>query len=101
MKRHVGQSFRFNIGFMDWMKHNNGKTLGNAVAAWRQLEERKKDKDFETEIPPHNEYNQYMRDFFVDNPNGKMVEARACWQKKRSLPESNEYEPSDLDLQNG
>ncbi|MEP4194649.1 MAG: DUF6434 domain-containing protein [Aliishimia sp.] len=30
-KAHAGEQFKFTIGFMDWIKANTGKTLGDAV----------------------------------------------------------------------
>ena len=94
----LGEKFKFNIDFMAWMKANCGKTLKDAVEMWQQLEERKKDKTFKSNIPSSNQYNQYMRDFFTDNPDKTIKDARKCWLLKRSLPGSNKYERADLAL---
>lgn len=94
----LGEKFKFNIAFMAWMKANVGKTLQDAIELWQQLEARKKDKNFKSTIPSSNQYNQYMRDFFADNPNKTIKDARKYWLLKRSLPGSNKYEQSDLEL---
>lgn len=94
----IGPNFKFNIDFMAWIKANYGKTLKDAVEQWQLLEDRKKDKNFKTTIPTSNQYNQYMRDFFADNPNKTIKDARKYWALKRSLPGSNKYEKSDLKL---
>ncbi|MEL6922549.1 MAG: DUF6434 domain-containing protein [Bacteroidota bacterium] len=98
MLREVGPHFKFNIAFMDWMKANVGKTLADAVQAWIAIYERQKDKSHQTKIPASNQYNQYMRDFFADNPGATIQDARKYWKLKRSLPGHNKYEKSDLSL---
>ncbi len=94
----LGEKFKFNIDFMAWMKVNCGKTPQDAVKMWQQLEARKKDKNFKSTIPSSNQYNQYMRDFFADNPDKTIKDARKYWSLKRSLPGSNKYERADLAL---
>jgi Domain of unknown function (DUF6434)/SAP domain-containing new25 len=101
MVSQVGAKFRFSIALMDWMKANVGKTLKSAVAEYQRLETQKKDKSFKTEILPHNQYNRYLRDFFADNSDQTMADARRCWQLKRALPgyyKRTLYESSDLQL---
>lgn len=94
----LGKKFKFNIPFMDWMKTNYGKTLKDAVEKWKEFELLKKDKNFKSTIPSSNQYNQYMRDFFADNPDKTIKDARKFWLLKRSLPGSNKYERTDLNL---
>jgi hypothetical protein len=96
---HCGKNFSFNIEFMAWIKANVGKTLKDAVEKWLSIDAKSKDKTFKTDIPKGNQYNQYMRDFFADNPNKTIKEARHFWQLKRALPLGfHKYERSDLDL---
>ena len=94
----IGPKFKFNIDFMAWMKANCGKTLKEAAEQWQLLEDRKKDKNFKSTIPSSNQYNQYMRDFFADNPDKTIKDARKYWSLKRSLAGHNKYEKSDLEL---
>jgi hypothetical protein len=95
-----GSTFRFSIALMDFMKNNCGNTLQDAVSEWQRLNEQGKDKNFKSEIPPGNQYNKYIRDFFADNPNMTMAEARHFWKLKRSLPLGRHiYEKEDLELQ--
>ncbi len=93
--------FKFNIAFMDWMKANVGKTLGDAIDEFRAQKVKSSDPNFKTDIQDHNQFNQYTRDFLADNPNASMDEVRKVWAKKRSLPTKtgrHRYDKSDLDL---
>ncbi len=97
----IGNNFKFNIAFMNWIKSNTGKTLGDAVTFYaEQLIEVSK-PGYQTKIQPHNQFNQYIRDFLNANPDCKMDEVRRVWELKRSLPSKTGrhiYEDSDLDL---
>ena len=70
MQSIIGAKFVCHSDFMDWVKSNTGATLKEAAAAWRLLEQRKSDPTFKRKIAPQNLLNQYMRDFFKDNPSG-------------------------------
>lgn len=96
MVSQVGKSFRFSIRLMAWIKENEGKTLADVVAQWQAIETAKKEGNYQTKIPPGNEYNQYVRDFSQDNPGQPLQVARKCWLYKRSQPGSNKYHPKDL-----
>lgn len=99
MTEQIGKQFGFNIAFMAWMKANVGKTLADAIEQWQMLEALKNDDTFQTDIKEHNQYNQYLRDFFEDNPDLTTKEARICWDYKRSLPSDTGrhiYEAADL-----
>ena len=96
-KNTIGSHFKFNVIFMNWMKANAGKSYQNAVDEWRRIDaEKKAGKKFP--ISNQFEYNQYTRDFFADNPTMSRQEAIACWKFKKSLPGSNKYEKSDLQI---
>ena len=74
----IGPRFRFNIAFMDWMRANVGRTMGEAVEAWLAIEAEKK-AGKRAAIPPGNQFNAYVRAFFDANPGRSMDDARACW----------------------
>jgi hypothetical protein len=98
-KSHCGEKFHFSIPFMDFMKNNIGKTLQDAVNEYHRLETLRKTKDFKSEIPAGNQYNKYLRDFFLDNPTMTAAQARHFWKLKRNLPlGSHKYEREDLNL---
>jgi hypothetical protein len=98
-KEHCGERFHFSIPFMDFMKNNCGKTLQDAINEWKRLDELSKYKNFKSEIPEGNQYNKYIRDFFADNPNMTINQARHFWKLKRSLPLGRHiYERTDLEL---
>ncbi len=98
-KAHAGDGFKFNIEFMAWMKANTGKTLGDAVGEYNAMRAREASDGFQTKIAPHNQFNQYTRDFLADNPTLGMDDVRRVWALKRALPSAtgrHEYEPADL-----
>lgn len=96
MQTHADPKFKFYIDFMQWMKDNIGKTLRDAVEAHHAFMLRRQDPHFKSTIPASNQYNRYLRDFFADNPQRSIAEARACWQWKRSQPAPHQYAASDL-----
>lgn len=95
-QQEIGKQFKFNAPFMNWMKVNQGKKLGNAIVEWRRIADLKRNKTHQAEIAPQFEYNRYTRDFHAHNPDLSTKDARHCWKTKRSMPGSNQYEDSDL-----
>lgn len=94
-KQQIGPKFSFNVIFQKWLKQNSGKTYSQAVQAYHEIMEQKKNN--KTTIDKQFEYNTYIRDFFEHN-NGKTLEqAIICWKYKKSLQGHNKYELSDLD----
>lgn len=97
----LGESFKFNIEFMAWMKANEGKTLSDACDEYRAMKQREADPNFQSKIAPHNQFNQYTRDFLADNPALGMDDVRRVWALKIALPSMtgrHVYEASDLEL---
>ena len=94
MIKQIGSHFRFNTTFMNWMKINVGKTLGNAVDEWLRIQEDKTPK----KIAPQFEYNTYIRDFLADNPAMSLVNAIHYWKLKRNQKGNNRYSKNDLSL---
>ena len=97
----VGKKYVCHIDFQAWVKSNPGKTLADAVAQWNAFEQRNQSPDFQTQIKPHNMYNQYTRDFLKDNPNLSTKEARICWLIRKEMPMENgfvRYKKSDPKL---
>lgn len=90
----IGKSFSFNVLFQKWLKSNAGKTYGDAINAYYQILEEK--KNGKTTIDKQFEYNTYIRDFFEDNQGRSLDEAIICWKYKKSLQRHNRYEKSDL-----
>ena len=90
----IGKGFSFHVPFQKWLKANAGKTYGDAIRAYYQIQEEK--KQTKTEIDGQFEYNTYIRDFFADNPGKSLHDAIVCWNYKKSLPGHHRYEQSDL-----
>ena len=93
-KEKIGKSFSFNVLFQKWLKGNAGKTYGDAIKAYYQILEEK--KNGKTTIDKQFEYNTYICDFFEDNQGKSLENAIVCWKYKKSLPGYNRYERSDL-----
>ncbi|NBJ68083.1 MULTISPECIES: DUF6434 domain-containing protein [Clostridia] len=90
-------NFHFSTYIQNYFKQNVGKTYREAVKAWREEEERKKNSAYKKNIAPQFEYNQFIRDFFADSNNhGKSREdAIKAWNKVKQLPGSNKYKPNN------
>lgn len=100
-KDHAGEGFKFNIEFMAWMKANVGSTLADAVVEYRAMKDRERSPGFQSDIAPHNQFNQYTRDYLADNPNAGLDDVRKCWALKTQLPSESGrhvYERNDLSL---
>ena len=100
-KAAVGDDFKFNIAFMEWMRSNAGKTLGDACDAYRAMKASEQQPGYRTTIKDHNQFNQYTRDFLDDNPDLGMDDVRRIWALKIKLPSEtgrHVYDRSDLDL---
>lgn len=91
----IGEHFKFNVPFMNWMKENAGKTYNDAIEEWNRIVSLKKNGE-KSRISSQFQYNQYTRDFFRANPQAKRDEAIKCWKYKKSLPGHNRYEDGDL-----
>ena len=89
--------FHFSTYIQNYFKNNIGKTYRDVVDAWYVEEERKKDPSYKKTIAPQFEYNQFIRDFFVDPKNqGKSRDgAIEAWNKIKKLPGRNKYESSN------
>ena len=94
----IGTTFKFNIRFMNWMKSNHGKTLNDAIIAWKTIKEAAKNNKGEKTIAPQFEYNTYIRDFLKDNPDKSRSTAIELWKIKRSRRGDNVYRQDDLNL---
>ena len=97
-QKEIGQSFKFNVKFMNWMKANTGKTLQDAIIAWKAISNKEKNRTAPKEIAPQFEYNTYLRDALADNPTLKRKDAIALWKIKRSMRGDNKYRKSDLEF---
>lgn len=93
-KEKIGGSFSFNVLFQRWLKANAGKTYKDAIDAYYQILEEK--KNGRTKIDKQFEYNTYIRDFFDDNKGRSLEDAIKCWKYKKSLAGHNRYERLDL-----
>ncbi len=79
----IGKHFHFSTAFQQYFKDHVGKTLGDAVAYWYQLEERAK-RGEKTEIWSQFEYNRFMREYHEQNPDSTRAAAVAAWKIYRS-----------------
>lgn len=99
--REVGPQFVCSGEFMTWVKSNTGRTLGDAVKYWVELNERASSPGFRREIDRCNNYLQYLRDIRDKNPKLSQEEAKRCWTIKSRLPALKGYvecEATDVEL---
>lgn len=96
----IGKQFKFNVKFMNWMKLNYGKKLGEAIEEWKSIEAEKKTRTQPKEIAPQFEYNKFMRDFLADNPNLERAIGIKLWKVKKSMRGDNIYDREDLKFVN-
>lgn len=95
-KNQIGDKFKFNVKFMNWMKSAQGKTLGDAIEQWLSITNEFRTNKSHKQIQPQFEYNTYIRDFMKDNPGKTLKDAINCWKVKKSKPGDNKYSQSDL-----
>ena len=95
-KKYIGNSFKFNVLFQNWLKNNSGKTYKDSIDEYYKILKDKKNN--KTNIDKQFEYNKYIRDFFNDNKNLKLDSAIKCWKYKKSVKGSNKYEKEDLKI---
>lgn len=95
-KNQIGDKFKFNVKFMNWMKAAQGKTLGDAIEKWISITNEIRTDKSHKQIAPQFEYNTYIRDFMKNHPDKTMQEAISYWKIKKSKPGDNKYSPDEL-----
>lgn len=95
MQTHASQRFRFSNEFMGWMRTNAGRTLGDAVAFWLELDRKKREDGYTEASLPQNEYAQFSRAVAQARPGLSAAKLRALWKQKRSAPGSRRYQRGD------
>lgn len=85
--------FHFSTYIQNYFKESVGKTYRDAVDAWYEEEERKKDPSYQKQIGAQFEYNQFTRDYFSDprNKDKNREDAIEAWNAIKVLPGSNKY----------
>ena len=100
-EKEIGKGFKFNVEFMNWMKANTGKTLGESIKEWNRIKFKNKSNANPKEIAPQFEYNRYLRDFLADNPELTRSIGIELWKKKKAVRGTNRYEKEDLKFLKG
>lgn len=95
-KSQIGDKFKFNVKFMNWMKYAQGRNLGDAIEQWISITNEMRTNKSHKQIAPQFEYNTYIRDFMKDNPDKTLQDAISCWKIKKSKPGDNKYSQTDL-----
>ncbi len=90
-KSQIGDKFKFNVKFMNWMKSAQGRNLGDAIEQWISITNEMRTNKSHKQIAPQFEYNTYIRDFMKDNPDKTLQDAISCWKIKKSKPGDNKY----------
>ncbi|MFP3727459.1 DUF6434 domain-containing protein [Priestia filamentosa] len=89
----AGPKFHFSTALQNYFKENAGKTYRDAVSFWKEEQQKKLDPAYKTKIGTQFEFNQFFRDFYLDEDNkGKpREEVIAAWNKIKKQPGSNKY----------
>jgi hypothetical protein len=97
-KENIGEHFKFNVQFMNWMEENKGKMkYDDAIEIYNKiLQDKKHGKKIK--IGKQFEYNQYTRDFFKDNPKLSKADCIKCWNHKKQQIGNHKYEKDDLKI---
>jgi hypothetical protein len=97
-KNTIGEQFKFNVKFMEWMEKNKGKkTYEQAIEMYKKILMDKKSGKKE-KIGKQFEYNQYTRDFFENNPKSSMEDCIKCWNYKKKQIGNHKYGKDDLKI---
>jgi hypothetical protein len=81
---HFGSSFAFNHILREFFKAPKGRTISQAVDLYRESIEFKKNN--KNEISDQFQYNQFTRNFFLQNKTATKKEAIEAWWKYRNSP---------------
>ena len=93
-KEHIGSSFSFNVAFQKWLKSNTGKTYKEAISAYYEILENK--KQGKTKIDRQFEYNTYIKAFFSQTEGLMLSDAIKCWKYKKTITLHPIFEVDDL-----
>ena len=100
LQNEIGEKIKFSITLMNWMKNNVGTTLGDFIDFYPEI----KSQRLAQEIPDHNQFNRYVREFLKDNPNLTKEDALNSWKKVIEIPRPGSkgrgisYNKKDLQL---
>lgn len=102
MRSHIGDQFTCNYDFMNWVRDNEGKTLGDAIMKWHAIKAQKSDPHYQSS--PNSLFRKYVKDFLADNKKSNKEEAQKYWRERiqHPAPEGKvEYSKEDLNLKVG
>ena len=91
-KNEIGKGFKFNAYLRQFTDEGNvteGLTYGDFVEGWYVFERQKKEKG--EQIAPQFEYNQFVRDFYVEHKNASIKEVISAWNVIKSFKGPNTY----------
>ena len=78
----IGTNFHFNGVMRDFIKNETGKTLQDAINAYKTDLASVKEK----EISGQFEYNRHIRDFYKSHPGSTLKEAIKAWKELKDRP---------------
>ncbi|MDD2853878.1 MAG: DUF6434 domain-containing protein [Desulfuromonadaceae bacterium] len=80
-EQEIGSHFHFNEIMRDFIKHGEGKTLQEAIYAWKADRQGPK---VSKEIGMQFEYNRHIREFFQEHHGAALAEAIQAWKANKA-----------------
>ncbi|MCG2785585.1 MAG: SAP domain-containing protein [Anaerolineae bacterium] len=81
-ERETGRSFHFDATLRDFIHNGQGKTLHEAILAWKAAQSPLVKK----EIAPQFEYNRHIREYLKANPGAGLRAAIHAWNELKQHP---------------
>lgn len=91
---HIGKHFRFNAYLRQFTQiaHIKKLTYGDLIDGWMTYEQKKKNPDYQSNIGKQFEYNQFTRDFFLNEKGKSQADAIQAWKRVKSQTGPKTYE---------
>jgi hypothetical protein len=96
-EQHLGKKFRFSVPLQNFIKAHPGVTFAQIAAEWERLESLRRNGQWQTEIAPQFEFNQFTRDFHADprNIGRTRADCLEAWNRTRARRGNNKYCPEE------
>ncbi|MFN8673398.1 MAG: DUF6434 domain-containing protein [Candidatus Sericytochromatia bacterium] len=91
----LGENFKFNFKFMEFMRNSIGKTLKDALDEYKKTNV---NNLVEFDINNGRESNKYLKELFINNPELSVEQAYTIFKNKKKLNRNLVYSIEDIKL---